>query len=384
MKARTVTVMAMLALTAACTAGDSATTTIPSTSTSSIVAASTTLEPTTSSGVSTTTTTTIPPLPTEPAVTAGWALRRRDLLVANQEGVHIVRDGVVVARPVTSPVEAAISDGAGAIVFVTPLEDLYPGAWPDPDRGGGFVIWKAYSDGVVQSVLHTGPVVIDGAYGPITLYQAVLIPEFGDLTRPKVMFSTADTRPEDPPFTNDRVNILMMTGNTLGWGIHPREFGGTGVSGAGWLAREELLVVVARDADASWLAAVGFPSQDGWPANPIPEGTPCADDPAVFDCLGTVTTFLLNSWIACTITDAAKTVTDLVVIDLDTGDEIERVRVAETPVVVKQIHAFNNRVVVSLLMRDGEGYHHLPAVMIDIGSDQIETVPVPGVATIVP
>jgi len=135
----------MFALMAGCTAGDSAPTTILPTSTSSTVVASTTLEPTTSVGVSTTTTT-IPPLPTEPAVTAGWALRRRDILVANRDGVHIVRDGVVVARPVTSPVEAAISDGAGAIVLVTPMEDLYPGDWPDLNRGGGFVMWRVFSD----------------------------------------------------------------------------------------------------------------------------------------------------------------------------------------------------------------------------------------------
>ena len=46
--------------------------------------------------------------------------------------------------------------------------------------------------------------------------------------------------------------------------------------------------------------------------------------------------------------------------------------------------AFSDLVVVSLLMHDDEGYHHLPAIVVDIGSDQIETLPVPGVATIVP
>jgi hypothetical protein len=319
-------------------------------------------------------------LPAVPEVSAGWALRSGDFLVSSGDGVQIVRNGVVAARPVTSPVEAAIADGSGAIVFVTPHEDLYPDQWPDLDRGGGYLLWRAHPDGVVEELLRTGPITIDGPRGLLTLYQAA--PVFDPL-RPFVFFKTSDA--DESPLMPDRLGYLFRPQNGSDW--PPSLYGGTRIQGVGWQNDADRFVVVASEGGETWFSVIGIPTAQDWPSNPIPRGTPCPDDPDVYDCLDSVTSLPGTSLIAYTITDAARTKTDLVIYNTELATEVVRLRIAEAPNFVKQLHASDTQVVVSLMESDEGFYRHLPGLVVDIAvidDPAIGTLPVPGVATIVP
>ena len=371
--------IALLAVAGACTGNASPTTTASAISTSSTVAPATTLAPTTTTVAPTTATLA---LPDEPRVSAGWSLQTGDYLISNEQGVAVVRDGEVVSQPITSPVESAFAEGSGAILFVTPDPELFPGHWPARGHGGGYSVWRLRPDGTVTRLLQTD-FTIDGPLGPITLYQ---VPSIGRLVDG---FTTPIFKVASPDAWGERVH-LAPAGNFggVGGGIPPHFDGG--ITGVGWQEIDNRLIVAIATDGGAWLEAwdfddpipVHWPSE--WPTNPVPPNTPCPDDPGFNHCLDSVTTLPGTTLIAYTQTDASRTITSLIIYDTATGAELHRVLVAQQPAFVKQLHASDNEVAVSLMTYRDLRYQYLPATVVDVETGATHTLPLGGVTTIVP
>jgi hypothetical protein len=348
-------------------------------STTTAVAATTTLGTTTTTAVAPTTTAA---LPDEPRVSAGWTLQSGDSLVSNAQGVAVIRDGAIVAQPVASPVEAALAEGTGAILFVTPDPELYLAHWPTRWKGGGYVVWRLKPDGTLISLLRTD-FTIDGPLGAITLYQAPVIGEIapGHAT-PILTTSGAE------PF--ERI-LLAPAGNFGGAGIGiPFRTAEGGITGVGWQEADNRLIVAVNTDGGGWLEAwdfddpipVDWPSE--WPTNPVPPDTPCPDDPSFNHCLASVTTLPGTTLIAYTETDSLQNMTNLVIFDTETGTEVRRLLVAERPTAVKRLHASATQVAVSLITYPGVKYQYVPTIVLDVETGTTETLPVGGVTTLVP
>jgi hypothetical protein len=371
--------IAFLAVNGACTGGTSSTTPSPPTSTTLSVALTTTLASTTTTTPPETTTTLA--LPEEPRVSGGWSLQQGDYLVSNAQGVVVVRDGVNVAQPVTSPVESALAEGTGAIIFVTPDPELFPRHWPARGQGGGYTIWRVQPDGTLTPVLRTD-FTIDGPLGAITLYQAPMIGVITDgFTTPILKVARSDSR--------ENV-VLAPAGNFNGvfGGLAMRLVGV--ITGVGWQESASRLIVSFNSDGGGWLEAWNFddtppvhwPSE--WPTNPVPPDTPCPDDDGFNHCLGSVTTLPGTTLIAYTETDAWRTATSLIIYDTEAGKELTRVLVAEEPTFVKQLHASDTEVAVSLATYRDLRYQYLPTIVIEVGTGEQRSLPAGGVTTIVP
>jgi hypothetical protein len=321
-------------------------------------------------------------LPDEPRGSAGWSLQAGDRLISNEQGVAVVRDGVVVSRPVMSPVESALAESSGAILFVTPDPALFPAHWPERGVGGGYVVWRLKPDGTLTSLLRTD-FTIDGPLGAVTLYQA---PVIGGIapghTTPILKTSGAE------PF--ERILMApagMLTGAGLGI---PFRHGEGGITGVGWQESDNRLIVAVGTDGGGWLEAWDFDDPipldwpSDWPTNPVPPDTPCPDDPSFNHCLDSVTTLPGTTLIAYTETDSLRSMTNLIIFDTETGAEVRRVLVAERPTVVKQLHASATEVAVSLIANSGVKYQYTATVVLNIGTGAIETLPLGGVTTIVP
>ena len=367
-------------LVGACTSGPS-TTTGPLAS-SSATAGTTTHPPTTTSVPLTT----LPPplsLPGTPPVSEGWSLQPGDFLVSSLHGVRVVREGAVVSHPVSSAVEIAFADESGAIVFVTPHPDLLPDRWPVRESGGGGTMWRLQPDGTLVVMLHSGGDNLEGPEGTLTLYGV------------EVMRGAAT---EDPGFGVTPILVvgpvagpdelwIAPLGHVFPWpGRAPPGEGS--ITGVGWQEPPgpgRFIVAIENDAEA-WLEGwdFGFGFLDPFfLVNPVPRGTPCRDDPRLSNCLGTVTTLPGTSLIAYTETDSQHTATEIVIYDTEDRKERRRLLVAEEPIFVKQIHASDTLIVVNLVRLFGDRCVHLPAMVIDLANDAIESLPIPGVTTIV-
>jgi hypothetical protein len=324
-------------------------------------------------------------LPDEPRVSAGWSLQAGDLLVSNRQGVAVIRDGEIVSQPVTSPVESAFAEGSGAILFVTPDADLFPRHWPARGRGGGYFIWRLEPDGTLTRPLRSGKdFTIDGPLGPITLYQ---VPEIGTIIEG---YTTPIFKVVSPDALGERVH-LAPAGNFsgVGFGI-PRRLGQGGITGVGMQVPDNRLIVAVATDGGTWLEAwdfddpvpVDWPSE--WPTNPVPQDTPCPDDETFNHCLDSVTTLPGTTLIAYSETDSAGTLTNLIIYDTETGNELRHVPVAQYPTFVKQLHASDAHVVVSLMTYRDLRYQYLPTVVINAETGAMRELPLGGVTTIVP
>ncbi|MBU1865162.1 MAG: hypothetical protein KKE89_02010 [Actinobacteria bacterium] len=396
MQVRRLWLVAVVVIAGACTTDTSSMTTVPSTSTTSSTTTTTTLPTTTTTTLPTTTTTTLPTttttvapqttttlaLPDEPRVSAGWSLQAGDFLVSNAQGVAVIREGVVVSQPVMSPVEAALAEGTGAILFVTPDPELFPAHWPERGKGGGYVIWRLKPDGTLTNLLRTD-FTIDGPLGAITLYQAPVIGEIAPgHTTPILTTSGAE------PF--ERI-LLAPAGNLGGAGLGiPFRTAEGGITGVGWQESDNRLIVAVGTDNGGWLEAwdfddpipVNWPSE--WPTNPVPPDTPCPDDPSFNHCLDSVTTLPGTTLIAYTETDSLQSMTNLVIFDTETGTEVRRLLVAERPTAVKRLHASTTQVAVSLITYPNVKYQYVPTIVLDVETGTTETLPVGGVTTLVP
>ena len=307
---------------------------------------------------------------------SGWELESGDFLVANAHGVAVVREGEVVAQPVLSPVESALAEFSGAIVFITPDPGLYPSQWPALGEGGGYVVWRVQPDGELTHLLRTD-FTIDGPLGAITFFQAPEMPRRAE------GFTTPIFKVSLPGF-EDRL-LTATAGNfssaTFGIGL------GAEITGAGWQESENRLIVSLVGEQGPWLAAldhdddsgVGWPSD--WPNNPLPLGV-CAPDGGSGECVGTVTSLPGTTLIAYTITDPEETRTELVIYDTRGGTELRRLLVAEAPMHVKMLHASGDTVVVSLIVVGDAGNAYAAAMTLDWVTGDVGFLPVGGVATI--
>lgn len=303
------------------------------------------------------------------------------MLVADGHGVAVVRDGVVVSNPVTSPVESAFAEGSGAILFVTPDPELFPRHWPDRARGGGYSVWRLEPDGTLTQPLRTD-FTIDGPVGAITLYQAPVIGEIAET------FTTPIFKTGSGDAWGERL-YLAPAGNFSGVGGIGLLHGERSITGVGWQESDNRLIVSVVGDRANWLEAwdlddpipVDWPSE--WPTNPVPPNTPCPDDEDYNRCLDSVTTIPGTTLIAYTETDSRQTLTHLIIYDTETGTEIRRVHVAEEAA-VKQLHASETQVAVSLISYRDLRFQYEPTVVVDIETGAIQTLPVGGVTAIVP
>jgi len=365
----------------ACTGTATSSTTVSAPSTTSTLPVTT--QPATTTTTLTVPTTTTLALPDEPRVSAGWSLQPGDVLVANRDGVSVVRNGEIVSQPVTSPVEAALAEHSGSIVFVTPDPDLFPRHWPERGKGGGYFIWRLQPDGTLIQVLRTDRT-IDGPLGAVTLYQAPVIGKIAaGFTTPIFKVAREDA-------WGERVH-LAPAGNFNGVGGGIRVLHGEGgITGVAWQESDNRLIVSVATDGGTWLEArdfddpvpVDWPSE--WPTNPVPEGTACADDESFNHCLDTVTTLPGTTLIAYTETNSERTLTDLIIYDTETGTELRRIPVAEFPEFVKQLHASGTEIAVSLMTYRDLRYQYLPTQIIDIEAWSAREIPWGGVTTIVP
>lgn len=372
----------LLVFAAACT-GTTSATTAPTTSTTPTTIPATTLPATTTTMAAPTTTTLA--LPDEPRVSARWSLQPGDFLISNRQGVAVVRDGEIVSQPVTSPVEAAFAELSGAILFVTPDPELFPRHWPARGLGGGHSIWRLQPDGTLTRPFRSGvDFSIDGPIGPITLYQVPLIDSFVE------GYSTPIFKIVSPDAWGERVH-LAPAGNFSGHGGGvPARYDEGGITGAGWQVPDNRLIVAVATDGGGWLEAWDFDHPSAvewgpeWLNNPVPPDTPCPDDDGRNDCLDMVTTLPGTTLIAYTETDAGRSLTNLIIYDTETGTEVRRMLIAEEPNFVKQLHASDTHVVVSLMTDRDLRYQYRPTVVVDSETGAVQELPLGGVTTIVP
>ena len=252
-------------------------------------------------------------------------------------------------------------------------------------RGGGYAVWRLQPDGTLTRPLLSGRVItIDGPLGPITLYQ---VPVMGIMP---AGYTTPIFKVDSPDAWGERIH-LAPAGNFSGIGGGMRVvLGEGGVTGVAWQESDNRLIISIATDGGGWLeawdfddsSAVDWPSQ--WPTNPVPPKTPCPDDASFNHCLDTVTTLPGTTLIAYTETDSMQTRTELIVYDTESGTELLRVLVAENPAFVKQLHASDTQVVVSLMTYRDLRYEYLSPIVVKVQTGELDTGPVDGVTTIVP
>jgi hypothetical protein len=202
-------------------------------------------------------------------------------------------------------------------------------------------------------------------------------------------FTTPIFKVARPDAWGERVHLAPAGNfNSVGGGI-PVLHGEGGITGVAWQESDNRLIVSVATDGGTWLEAWDFddsgadwPSE--WPTNPVPEGTGCPDDESFNDCLDTVTTLPGTTLIAYTETNSERTLTHLVIYDTEAGTELRRILVAEFPTFVKQLHASDTQIAVSLLTYRDLRYHYLPTLVVDIETGSVREMPLGGVTTIVP
>lgn len=360
----------------ACSSTEDATPATGVTSTTLGSVPSTTSPPsTTTTAVQATTTVTVPSvLPLVPQVSTGWVLEKGDALVSNNDGVRIVRDGLVVATPVSSPVETAVADRSGGIVVLAPDPDLYPAYWPDPFSGGGRVLWRVFPDGTAEALYVSE--VSDFGTGILNLYGVAVVSQISGA--PSAIFTRTEPHPADPAFSWARVMILPLDGTTTPTLIPERSDGG--VTGLGWQDPTSALVMSSGGEGEVFLSmwsTAGNPIE--WSTNPLPEG---------WDGYLQITTIPGTTLIAYT-EDVWREPADLVIFDTNTGTEVGRVRIdaADTMTLVKMVHAGSDAIAISRVtieqQQGGAKWVYLPVLMYDLTTGTLTELSLVGTATLV-
>jgi hypothetical protein len=362
----------------ACSSIEDATLTTTALSTTSRSVSTATSAPSTTTAQVETTTTITPPriLPKVPQVFEGWALEAGDLLVSNEDGVHIVRLGVVVATAVTSPVETAVADRRGGMVVLAPDPDVYPAYWPDPFTGGGRVLWRVSPDGTAEALYTSdGPAF---GKGKLSLLGVDVVSPISEA--PSAIFTKTEPHPADPVFDWERVLVLPLDGTTTPTLIPVETPGEGGVTGLGWQgSTDRLLMTTGSDGGAFLSMWSGAGDPVAWSTNPLPEGR---------DGYLKVTTIPGTTLIAYT--EASwREPADLVVFDTGTGTELRRVRidVPDTTTLVKMLHAGIDAIAISrVTIEQQEGsakWVYLPVLVYDLTTGTLTEMPLVGTATLV-
>ncbi|MBM3696271.1 MAG: hypothetical protein FJW79_10110 [Actinobacteria bacterium] len=383
-------VLVVIVLIAAC--GHSAST--ATTATSSLTSNPTSTLPVTTSSIpaptssTTTTVTTLPPtttsttlLPEQPQAESGWALEPGDLLVANGNGVHLLRDGQMVGTLVTTPTEVAMADGLGGLIIQMPDPDMYPEAWPDAAGFGGDALWRVSPDGDVQLAFRATP-----------LPDAWTLPDLGLLAIQAVAPLSGDPTVlfvENTHYPGGGVSYLHLWALPLDGRTEPVEIpadlpGEGSVTGLGWQPGDQRLLMSTTSDGGEWFSAWDLSGgQLDWPTNPAARGALWSADRRC-RCVWTLTTIPESSLIAYV--ESADlpqdSPSDLVLYDTRTGHELDRLPVADPWAFVMRLHSDGETVAITrTAWRDS--FEYLPVLLYDVSTGVITELDLAGVATLV-
>jgi hypothetical protein len=385
-RSRWTVLLAVTALSAGCS-GSATPTTTQAQTTSVALTTTSTVSATSATAASTTTTTTVPlttvttgprPIPSVPEVSAGWELLPGDVLVANEDGVQVVRDGVVAARPVTSPVDTALPDLAGGLIFVVPSVCDNVGSRPDSPESS-WVLWRASADGSATVVFDSR---ISDLPGPLTLYAVAAVTPVS--VSPSAIFTQLAPSEADPAFTLDRVMLLPLDGTATPTFVPAQTPGEGGVTGLGWLEPLNRLVMSTASDGGTWLSAWAIDGEPiDWPTNPVPETAHCPADEGFNDCLRSVTTVPGTALVVYAEDNIPKRgATDLIVFDTATATEVSRVRITEPGILTRTLPltASSTTVVVSRMRLDEDQPHwvDMPVLVYDLGTMTLTELPIAG------
>jgi hypothetical protein len=380
--------LAVTALAAACSGSATpATTEPPATSSASTTTSTPTITATTTTLTSTATppaTVTIGPWPHHPVpeVATGWTLLPGDVVVANEEGVHIVRDGVVVGTPVTSPVDTALPDHAGGLVLLAPAPCDQTGCSGDNPLSSS-LLWRVTPDGSAQVIYD--PRDSDPPGGFLTLYGVAAITPVS--AAPCAIFTVEAPSEADPAFYLDRVMLLPLDGTAVPTFVPAQTPGEGGVTGLGWLDTGSRLIMSTASDGGTWLSAWtidGAPVD--WPTNPVPETAHCPANEGFNHCLRSVTVIPGTDLIAYAEDDTPKRgATDLVIFDTTTATEVRRLLVTEpdTFTWTAPLAVSSTTVVVSRMRLAGEDqpeWVYLPVLVYDLDTGILTELPITGKA----
>jgi hypothetical protein len=320
-------------------------------------------------------------LPEEWLGSSDWTVESGDLLVANDSGVLTGRDELV-WWAVTGPVEVALPDLTGGIVFTTPDSTS---------------IWRIRGPGApVEEVFSADGIAADDA-GPPRLYQVV--DRSGELPGPLVIFTIGVVEPITG-WTVDEVWALPLEGADalLLAPLNIETPGEGGVTGLGWLDAEGVFVMSEQNDGGSTLSLWDSNGEVAWPSNPESYESRCSGDPGYNDCLESVAVIPGTSRIAYVVHDLPgfgthndERVTELVIYDLATESEVERVTILDGPGYSTRewfVHASRFRVALTWLWaeqnEDGQWYYPTASAIYDIDSGELFALPFDGMVSIVP
>jgi hypothetical protein len=243
-------------------------------------------------------------------------------------------------------------------------------------------VWRAYPDGTSSLLVGSASDGVESPSGLLTLYQ---VEDIYRLSDEEPIAYVTPLLVSHPAMVPDLV-WYAPDGQATHW---PRPYlpEEGEITGIAWLAGlypgGQLFVAIHSGADSwleRWTLYIGV---SPWNVNPLIRGTPCRDEPSRKDCLGTVTALPGTPLIAYTETNPQQTLTYLVILDTESGIELKRLQVAAAPAFVTQLHASAFRVAVNLASGTEGEIGPLPALLVDVESGAIVTLPVPGTTTIV-
>jgi hypothetical protein len=351
----------------------------PSTATS----LGTSTSPSTSTSVTTTApqTTSSTLLPAVPEVATAWRLEPGDVLVANGQGVHLVRAGELVGTLVTTPAEVAVSDGSGAIVLQMPDPGLWPDHWPER-HGGGRILWRVDPEGAAVAIYEASTAASEG-FGVLRLYDVTVVAPLSPA--PSVVFTEYQTIAAGVAV--DRLMVLPLDGRTQPVLVPAETPGEGGVTGVGWQSEEERFLMSTAGDGGQWFSAWDIGGAElTWPTNPAKRAdSPPADHTTLTPIPGTsLIAYITSSDTAEQSPSDLVIYGDLVIYNTTTGQEVSRVQVADPGVYVKLLHADGETVAITRITWSAEtGYTYLPVLVFDLATQSLQELSVAGMATVV-
>ncbi|MEE9298342.1 MAG: hypothetical protein V3V29_04825 [Acidimicrobiia bacterium] len=334
-------------------------------------AASTTSEAVTTTVVPTTTapTTTAAPTTTTEAISAD--LQPGDIVVAGEEGVRIVRDGEVLARPLDQPTQNAIASPDGSIVYHGVEAGAYPDLWPPSIPLGEPVLRIIDPDGLIRVLYDRG--------SQFHLFEIAEIPEVA--AGPSAVLVRSDIV-DDFPFRTDSIVIVPLDGSAP-YVIDEVAGFESFITGLAWMdgffaaafAGEGIEAFIALDLDGRQLP---------WPANPEPA------DSRDFDVhVMNLTRIGDTRLIAYTRSQGFPfdDEVDLVIYDTAAGVEIASLPVFSAGFAGTAIHASADVIVVSGVEDNGAADWPLvqvQLVVVDAATLAVDEIDIVGTGSVVP
>ena len=262
-----------------------------------------------------------------------------DILAAGEDGVGVVRDGDVVARPIDTPTVRAFVASGSSIVFHGPIAGDYPDRWPPTILLGEPVVRIIHSDGRIEILYEGG----DWHH----LFGLAEVPAVAEghsllLVRSDVV--------DDFPFRTDSIVVVPLNGSPP---HRLEEVAGfeSIITGLAWM--DAFFAVAFAGEGIEAFDALDLDGQRvPWPENPEPAET---RDFAVH--VANLTRVGVTSVIVYTRTTgfAFEETVDLVRYDTDAGIELSAIPLFEAGFDATAISASIDAVVVSGIRDTGAG-----------------------------